>query len=133
MYPNNWTKIDVSGNTVFGAASDATPTADGFKIGVYPTGDIVATIQAACDADPALKQYNVTSKVESQQEVTLPDGKTKVTEVILSARVVIYDVHLYAVGTTAGDKNVVVVAYTLSSADAEKKLVKKIAQTLSIK
>jgi len=131
MYPNNWVKKDKS-NAVFCVASDESMMADTAVIGVTTeSNDIPAAIKAMIDSDEAL--YGAKSKIVSQKDITLADGKTKATEVILSANVMIYDVYFYAVGLNTGGKLVSVVAYTLSGDEANKNLAKEIAQTLSVK
>jgi hypothetical protein len=75
----------------------------------------------------------VTAKIESHQSTTLTDGKTPAEEAVLSAKMVIYDMYLYCLGTNCGGKTIAVVAYTLKSDPNNKELVKEIARTLAIK
>ena len=131
MYPNKWVKKDNS-NAVFDVASDESMTADTVVVGVMTeSNDIPAAIKAMIDSDEALRGSK--SKIVSQKGITLADGKTKATEVILSANVMIFDVYFYTVGLNTGGKCVSVVAYTLSGDEANKNLAKEIAQTLSVK
>ena len=134
MYPKNWVKKAASADAVFTAVADDSQTADSVSINVIATAaDKAAAVKAIIDGSGAFKQYSVTSKIESQKEITLADGKTKALEVVLSAKIVIYDVYLYCVGLDAGGKTIGVVSYTLKNDDSNKKLIKEIAQTLSVK
>jgi type IV secretory pathway VirB10-like protein len=133
-YPKNWVKKEATGDVVLSIASSQDQTADSVNVSVISeVNDIAAAAKNAIDNSDAFKQFNVKSKIESQKNVMLADGKTTAQEVILSAKIVIYDVYLYCVGVNAGGKTILVIGNTVESSSKNKELLQEIAKTLTIK
>jgi len=133
MYPKAWVKKEVTAPDVFAVSKDTSSTASTLTVTVIDkAADFSAAAKSQLDNSATFKQYSAKAKVDSSVQATLADGKTKASVVELSAKLVIYDVYLYAVGTDIGDKTVMAIIYTVDK-NKDQVLIREIAQTLSAK
>ena len=133
MYPKAWVKKEVTAPDVFAVSKDTSSTASTLTVTVIDkAADFSAAAKSQLDNSATFKQYSAKAKVDSSVQATLADGKTMASVVELSAKLVIYDVYLYAVGTDIGNKTVMAIIYTVDK-NKDQVLIQEIAKTLSVK
>jgi hypothetical protein len=133
-YPKKWVKVDAAGDQVYAVAASTTQGADNASLSVVAKADDIAkAVKTSYDTNPALSSLSVKVDIVSSKAITLADGKTVATEVIIGAKVMgIYDLWGYALATVQGDKIIFASANTFGGGNAQA-VCKEIAQTLAVK
>jgi len=134
-YPKSWSNEKLIGDMVMRVAaragdiqSDAAAAAV-----VDKPPDYGKAIREAVDETLAASGVPVKTKIESINATVLSDGTTPATEAVLSADVYgMYQLYVYALGTDKGGKTIAIIGLTVKG-DANKSLLKEIAQTLAVK
>ncbi len=134
-YPKTWANDELIGDMVMRVASQAGDLqSDAVAAAIVnKPSDYGKTIREAVDETLAASNVRVKTKLESVKATTLSDGKTPATEAVLSADVFgMYQLYVYALGTDKGEKTIATIGLTIKG-DANKALVREIAQTLAVK
>jgi hypothetical protein len=130
-YPKAWKKAaNPYGTAVFYANDGATPLPDLVFVDVRPTASVKEAAVAALSDFILAKGVSATPSVESEKAITLADGKTAATEIVLAASVLFMSKKGIAVGAIKDGKAYVVVA----GVDPGKlDMFKEIAESLAFK
>ena len=134
-YPKSWSSEKLIGDMVMRVAAKAGDIqSDAAAAAVVDKpSDYGKAIKEAVDETLAASGVPVKTKIESINATTLSDGTTPATEAVLSADIYgMYQLYVYALGTDKGEKTIAVIGLTIKG-DANKALLKEIAQTLTVK
>ena len=130
VYPSTWVKIDATGDEVFTAGVSTTESADKVSLFVVPDStDVGKAVKAVYDRK--LSVVGVKSDIVSTKTITLVDGKTPATEVVVGAKIMgVNNLFGYALAISKQGKLIFITGYTFGDSQRQA-FVKEIASTLS--
>ena len=131
MYPKTWVKLDASGDLICSVAVSNAVGADNAMLAVVAkTDDIAKWVKEQYDI--ALSPVGVKCDIVSARDVTLADGKTPATEVVVGAKIYdTVDLFGYTLVVSQGSKLLSISGTTFADSEHQA-LVKEIASTLAI-
>jgi pimeloyl-ACP methyl ester carboxylesterase len=133
QYPKNWITVDPLADAIFVLVATRDAGADNANISVVAdTADVAKAIKLSYDTNPVLVAYNMKMDIVSSKAVTLSDGKTPATEVLLHTSVSGIDLYSYTLAISKGGKLIFSCGNTLGGS-SQQALVREIAQTLAVK